>query len=225
MRGHGPGSKELLQLQGRSVLEWVIEEAVSTGCRPVVVTAPHKPDLNEALAALPVETVLQSEPRGLAEAVVLGARLQPALVLLPDTVFHTVSPAPRLVKAVSRGYDFAVAVEQVAEERMGAYGIVEWDGETGRIHRILEKPSVEDTPSRWAVAARFAISPRTLDFLKSRIPSGPIAGEVQLTPLLSQAVAEGHTGIAVPLSVDERRFDCGSPEGLRRAREVFDAEV
>jgi UTP-glucose-1-phosphate uridylyltransferase len=153
----------------------------------------------------------------------LGASLRPALVLLPDTVFHPESPALRLINALARDFDFSVAVERVDEDQVSRYGIVEWDEATGRIMRILEKPSPAETASRWAIAARFAIGPRTLHHLQTGFRAHPQEdGEAQLTPFLNSALGRGHIGIAVPLGPEEQRFDCGNPQSYRRACEVLD---
>jgi UTP-glucose-1-phosphate uridylyltransferase len=87
----------------------------------------------------------------------------------------------------------------------------------------LEKPLPEDTESRWAIAARFALSARTLLHLQACFALHPHEeGEAQLTPFLDDALAAGHVGLAIPLREDERRFDCGDPQGFAHAREVLD---
>jgi UTP-glucose-1-phosphate uridylyltransferase len=191
-----------------------------------VVVSPGKPDLAEYLAGQGIATVEQAEATGLAPAVVLAAGLLPALVLLPDTLFLPASPTPRLTLALNRGYDIAIAVERVPEEAVSRYGIVEWSPEHSRISRILEKPGPGDTQSRWAIAARFGISVRTLFFIRERVAQLSVSGsEIDLPPILDEAIQAGHTALAVPLETGESRLDCGNPQSYARACEVASARV
>lgn len=219
------GSKELLPVGGKPVLQWVIEEARQAGAdRVVAVVSPQKPDL--AAVCADIETVTQEVATGLAPATVLAAHLGPALLLLPDTIFFLRSPASRLVQALSRGFDFAIAVQKVSEDQVSRYGIVEWSPENGRISRILEKPSPDQTPSRWAIAARFGLSTRSLFFVKEQVEKLRAASaEIDLPPLFNQAILAGHTALAIPLEEGEVRLDCGNPDGYRRACEVVDASL
>ncbi|HWA82980.1 MAG TPA: sugar phosphate nucleotidyltransferase [Fimbriimonadaceae bacterium] len=217
------GSKELLPVGGRSVLEWVLREAAEAGSdEQIVVVSPAKSDL---LALPGLTTAVQEKATGLAPALLAVNRLEPTLLLLPDTIFFPRSPSARLVKALSQGYDIAIAVQPVADEAVSRYGIVEWSRESGRIARILEKPQPSETSSRWAIAARFALSPRTLLFCKRRVAElEGTRSEIDLPPVLSEAVAAGHTALAIPLEADEQRLDCGNPAGYRHACEVVDAD-
>jgi UTP--glucose-1-phosphate uridylyltransferase len=215
------GSKELLTIGGKAVLDWVIEEARSAGADSVVVVAsPFKQDLLDYLQSRGIDSVIQEQATGLAPAVSLAASLQPTLILLPDTLFFPNSPTARIVEALNRGYDIAIAVGVVADEKVSQYGIVDIDEGSGRISKIREKPRPSETSSRWAIAARFGLSARTLMFVKQRVES--LAGsekEIDLPPLLDEAIQAGHAAIAVPLESGEVRHDCGRPESYAFACE------
>jgi UTP-glucose-1-phosphate uridylyltransferase len=220
------GSKELLPVGSKAAIQWALDEALGSGVDTVtVIVSPAKPDLVKYVGSLEgIRAANQESARGLAPAILLAGGLLPALVILPDTIFFPSSPISRLVGALNRGYDMAIAVEAVAVEAVSRYGIVEFNPESMRIGRILEKPKPEETMSRWAIAARFALSVRTMLFVRDRVRvlmDQP--GEIDLPPILNEAVLAGHTGIAVPLEEDEERLDCGNPEGYRRACEVVNA--
>lgn len=221
MAGVAPGSKELLPLGESSVLERVAREAAEAGAREIIViVSPDKRDLMDAAASFRI--AVQAEPNGLAPAVAASGSLEPSLVLLPDTVFFPRSPSSRLASALNRGFDIAIAIERVDESQVSRYGIVEWSPESGRIFRILEKPRPTQTASRWAIAARFALSVRALDYVRRAVDAaGSPLGEIDLPPILSNAAGAGLSALAVPLEADEHRFDCGSPEGYARALERF----
>lgn len=215
----GGTPKELLPLRGKLLLEWTIAEARDAGLEEtVVVASPDKPEVLALAASYGAQTVVQLQPNGLAFAVALAARRLPAAVLLPDAIFYPASPLGRLVKGINRGYDLCVAVERVQDDAVRQYGIVEWSPESGRVSRILEKPGPDDTVSRWAVAARFAISARMASFLQEFVGnySGE-QGELHLTPVINAAIEEGLVALAEPLREEENRQDCGSPEGYSEA--------
>jgi UTP--glucose-1-phosphate uridylyltransferase len=225
--------KELLPLGEKRILQCVLEEALEAGVTDaVVITSPNKPEIAAVLRGVGV--LIQEKPTGLGPAIAL-APTAPALVLLPDTIFFSSSPAARIVKEVARGCDIVIAVEEVPEDRVSGYGIVEWDLKSGRMLGITEKPAPGETRSRWAVAARYGLSARTMDFLK-QVCGGPASAarhrgdgigeeEIGLTTLLNQAIRAGHSALALPLEANEHRLDCGTPEGYRRAREVFSADL
>ncbi|HKR07983.1 MAG TPA: sugar phosphate nucleotidyltransferase, partial [Gemmatimonadaceae bacterium] len=78
----GGQAKELMPVAGKPLLLWVLAECAASGIDEVlVVAAPHKQDLIAVArdaADKPdmpprIETVIQHEPRGLADAIRLGA--------------------------------------------------------------------------------------------------------------------------------------------------------
>jgi UTP-glucose-1-phosphate uridylyltransferase len=221
------GSKELLPVGSKAAIQWALDEAIDSGVSTLtVIGSSTKPDLVAYTSAIQIESVTQQVPRGLAPAILIPEGLQPTLVILPDTIFFPNSPAKRLVEALNRGFDIAIAVERVPDEAVSQYGIVEFSLETLRMSRILEKPNPRETWSRWAIAARFALSARTMLFVRDRVNALiDQPQEIDLPPLLNEAIQSGHTGIAIPLEKGERRLDCGNPEGYRRACEVVNASL
>lgn len=216
------GSKELLPVGGKPVLQWAIDEALeATPNRVVVVSSPYKPDVNDYLGQLgpDVETVLQFSADGLAPAIALASSDEPAIVILPDTLYHPNTPSTKIARALSEGFDIVLLTETVAPAVVGRYGIVETNLQ-GSIERVLEKPSPASTKSRQAVAGRYGLSARMLAFLLQTLESlEDEEAEIQLTPILNLAIRNGFEAVALPNSTEERRYDCGSPEGYRLACE------
>lgn len=221
----GGRPKELLTLGSRTILEHVVQEAVDIGCdRIVVVNAPGKPEIDALVLdryAQPtprVEIRYQKSMRGLADAVASACLAEDAVILLGDTVVAPRSPAGRLAEALAKGAFAAVATETVPDDEVSRYGIVETD--SGTVRRILEKPKPEETSSRQAVASRFAFSGRALTELSEFARSWEEAREVTLSDFLAQAIARGERVVAVPLSEDENRVDCGTPDEYAAAKEL-----
>lgn len=216
----GGAPKELLQVDGRTLLDWNLDEARSAETSEiVVVSSSSKPELTAACAG--VRVVMQERAEGLAFALGLAGSSDSALVLLPDTIFSPQSPVRRMASALEAGADIVLPLEAVPIEEVSSYGIVELEP-GGRISRIVEKPSAEEAPSRWAIAGRFALSAQALARVAELASSHLFPGEeVHLPPLLDQLIQEGFAAVGLPLRPNERRFDCGSPEGYAEALRIL----
>lgn len=94
----GGGAKELLEIGGHPIIDYVIEEAIRGGCTRVgVVVRRGKEDLIEYLEGTwPNMTLLwQAQPRGLGDAILAAQPFvndRPFAVLLPDDL--VIGPVP-----------------------------------------------------------------------------------------------------------------------------------
>jgi UTP--glucose-1-phosphate uridylyltransferase len=212
---HG-ASKEALPLGGRTVLDFVLDEAFASGAaRAVVVSAREKSDVEPIVSARKehVDLRYQDEPRGLAHAIAAANEVEEdALILLPDTVFSAFDSTLRLAK-IEPTPDAAILAEVVRDADVQLYGILECD--LGKVSKILEKPHSDETPSRLAVAARYFLTDRVLRLVHECVAAQAPSGEWDLTSVLNRAILHSMT-IAV-VKTDAHRYDCGSPEGYREA--------
>jgi UTP--glucose-1-phosphate uridylyltransferase len=141
----------------------------------------------------------------------------PFVVALGDTIIglnNSSDVTRRMLEEFDRrGADAVIAFQEVAAEEVVHYGIAESDGPAGdvfRLKRIVEKPSVKDSPSRLAVAARYVFSPRIFEKLHTT-PAGK-ANEIQLTDAIEQLIASGAGVYGVRLAPGEYRYDIGNYE-------------
>ena len=212
-------SKELLPLGSRTVVDRILDEAIAAGAAGVMlVNHPDKHDMDTWVRDhQSVSLAYQREQLGLAHAIACASAAEDVLIQLGDTVYWGGSPATRLVDSLALA-DGAIAVEPISDAEVHLYGIVEFDSD-GVITRILEKPTVDETQSRWAVAARYVLSGELMQLLPEWLE--PILQnskkEVALTPFLNHCIHAGHRLVAVPLLANEQRTDCGSPEEYREA--------
>lgn len=215
------GSKEALRLGGRTVLDYVLDEAFDAAVSHVVIVSNQtKTDIADIMARRreSIELCFQSAPLGLAHALVCaGHDEEDALVLLPDTLYGSAEPAKTLI-AAREGFDGAILCQSVTEAEVHQYGIVE--ATAGSISSILEKPQPEATISRLAVAARYVLSAKLMGVLREFMLQ-PSSGEYDLTSALNIALSRGHSMATCETAA--HRYDCGSPEGYRQALEVFGA--
>ncbi|RMF34780.1 MAG: UTP--glucose-1-phosphate uridylyltransferase, partial [Alphaproteobacteria bacterium] len=100
------------------------------------------------------------------------------------------------------------------------YGILDVAEDMGSLvsaKGIVEKPSVDEAPSRLAVIGRYILTPSVLNNL-SRIRRGA-GGEIQLTDAIAKENSE--KGNLYGFRFRGQRFDCGSKAGFLQATVAF----
>lgn len=215
----GGAAKELLEVGGRPIILWALEEMERVPVDgTVVVVSPGKPEIRAAVDGRS-SIVVQGEPDGFGAAVALVETAGDVLVANPDTLFFPHSPARRIADLVAAGTDIVLPVQLISDSEVSRYGIVEWSPESGAVSKILEKPLPEETSSRWAVAGRFGLSARAFRFVKEWIASS-LVPDISMTPALGEAISRGFSGTATPLRAEEMRLDCGTPASYEHACEV-----
>ena len=161
--------------------------------------------------------IRQKKQLGLGDAIRLGRRHignEPFAVLLGDTIIHTDNnngPGLRQLLDVYEDKQAPlVAVHRVPIESVSRYGIVDGEPESGytnliRLNKLVEKPSVEDTPSNLAIAGRYIFTPAIFDFLEKT--GEGVGGEIQLTDAMNQ-LAQREQMFA--LDWQAQRYDIGN---------------
>ncbi len=179
-----------------------------------------KSDLFEIISSIPEKaqfmSIRQPKPLGLGHAVLCGESLCRNSffgVILPDDVMDSTEPVlSQLIKVHEKYGGSIIALEEVDSADVSRYGIVatEEEVEPGvfRITDLVEKPALEDSPSRLAIMGRYVLSPTIFEMLKrSERGSG---GEYQLTDairlLLNEEPVWGYR-------YKGRRLDCGTLKG------------
>ena len=163
--------------------------------------------------------VRQAEPLGLGHAVLCA---QPIVgddafaVLLADDLIDAQPPAMcRMAEIFAQTGASLIGVEEVPRSQTQSYGIVTIDqmqGDTARIHSIVEKPKPADAPSNLGVIGRYVLTPRIFQMLSEVTPGA--GGEIQLTDAISALLA--HERIYA-VRLPGRRYDCGSKLGYLQA--------
>ncbi|WP_240758107.1 UTP--glucose-1-phosphate uridylyltransferase [Palleronia sediminis] len=164
--------------------------------------------------------VMQDQPLGLGHAVnCAAAHALPSAVavILPDDLIlgKTGCIAEMVAAYETAGAGHMVATMEVAPEAVSAYGILAPTRTEGRlIHAsgMVEKPSVDEAPSRQAVVGRYVLDGSIFADLDALTPGA--GGEYQLT----DAIAAGSKRIGLAgFAFSGRRFDCGSKQGMLEA--------
>jgi len=176
-----------------------------------------------------IHFVWQARMGGLGDAVMHAREHvgdEPFAVLLGDTVVTTKDASRTVTRQLAdiveaRGGS-AVALQEVAAEKVGRYGILggeELSPGLIRATQFVEKPKVEDAPSRLAVSARYVLSPAIFECLE-RTPPGK-GGELQLTDAMAMLMkSEPLFG----LRYDGKRHDIGNKLDFIKANVEFGLE-
>ncbi|HEV8106204.1 MAG TPA: UTP--glucose-1-phosphate uridylyltransferase GalU [Burkholderiales bacterium] len=163
--------------------------------------------------------IRQAEPLGLGHAVLVAQPVvgdDPFAVILADDLMDSNPPAiARMAEIFAREQCSLLGVEEVPCDHTASYGIVTIDkmqGDTARIHSIVEKPKPKDAPSNLAVIGRYVLTNRIFEMLGQVTPGA--GGEIQLTDGISALLAQER---ALAVRLPGRRFDCGSKLGYLQA--------
>ena len=165
--------------------------------------------------------IRQKEPKGLGHAILCAKSFignEPFAVLLgDDVVYNEEKPC---LKQLLDVYDTTGAsvlgCQTVPQEKVSSYGIVASEAtDAERIYKVndmVEKPAVEEAPSRLAVLGRYVITPEIFAILEQTAPGR--GGEIQLTDAL-KVLAKEQAMYAYDFV--GRRYDVGDKEGYLEA--------
>ena len=172
-----------------------------------------------------VHYVRQKYMRGLGDAIFCARSFvgdEPFAVLLgDDVVYHPERSAlGQLIDVYEARGGSVLGCQMVADEQVSSYGIV--TGETledprlMRVFDMVEKPSVDEAPSRMAVLGRYIISPAIFSILSETKPGK--GGEIQLTDAL-KVLAQ--TEEVYAYDFEGKRYDLGDKLGFLQATVEF----
>ncbi|MFK4764384.1 UTP--glucose-1-phosphate uridylyltransferase GalU [Desulfobaculum sp. SPO524] len=156
-------------------------------------------------------SVRQKLQLGLGHAVLCAREVvknEPFAVMVGDDLMFGVDPGIQQLVDVAKAERMAVVgVVEVPQEKVDRYGIIngeEYVPGIFRVRSVVEKPAVEDAPSRMAIVGRYVLTPEVFDHLDKVEPG--VGGEIQLTDALERLAAENRL---LAVRMRGRRFDAG----------------
>lgn len=164
--------------------------------------------------------VRQREALGLGHAIACARSLvneEAFGIILPDDLIDNGDDPvlAQLVRHHRATGASVISVEEVARERTSSYGVVDvagFEGRSGRLEGIVEKPDPAEAPSNLAVVGRYVLSSRTFEILEKTPPDH--RGEIQITDAIAQLLKEQAVDA---YQFEGRHFDCGSKLGFLQA--------
>jgi UTP--glucose-1-phosphate uridylyltransferase len=129
-------------------------------------------------------------------------------VMVGDDLLFGMNPGVQQLLDVARSERLpVVGVMEVPQERVNRYGIISGDEISPgifRVNKLVEKPNVNEAPSRMAIIGRYVLTPEIFGHLQQVQPGH--GGEIQLTDALQgQANARG----LLAVKIRGMRFDVG----------------
>lgn len=179
-------SKQLLPVYDKPMIYYPLSVLMMAKIREIlIISTPSDLPRFEKLfgdgssLGLKISYALQSSPRGLADAFLIGERFieeDPVALILGDNIFYGYELSEALLeltKGFSGGRIFGYQVQNPSR-----YGVVEFDSAMKAIG-IEEKPS--DPKSNYAVPGLYFYGPEVVDIAKRLTPSD--RGELEITDI------------------------------------------
>lgn len=181
--------------------------------------------LSEVQQILPkgIDAVFIRQPMalGLGHAVCMAKNVvgdETFAVLLADDLIDSDKPClSQMVERYNEHGGSLLGVQNVAQEKINQYGIVETKNEPiaaglTQISGIVEKPEAANAPSSLGVVGRYILSPQIFSHLENT--EAGTGGEIQLTDAIARLLKEEPV---YAYEFEGTRYDCGSKLGYLEA--------
>ena len=165
--------------------------------------------------------VRQAEQLGLGHAIACAKSLvnnEPFAVLLADDLIADKNCLKNMVASFMQWQSSVIAVSNIKDRDTEKYGVVDLNSNDLQqpLKGIVEKPKVQDAPSRLGVVGRYVLTPEIFTHLAAEKTG--VAGEIQLTDAI--AALRQHQSIYA-YKIEDTRYDCGSKLGYLKAMVEF----
>jgi glucose-1-phosphate thymidylyltransferase len=193
-------SKQLLPVFDKPMIYYPLGVLMLAGIREIlVISTPDDVPRFEALLGdgriygIELSYAVQDQPRGLADAFLVGREFigdSPVALILGDNIFYGAGLIDQVRQAASEREGatvFAYAVED--PER---YGVVTFEGDTGRVTSIEEKPP--EPRSNWAVTGLYFYDNDVVEIAAGLSPSP--RGELEITDVNRAYLERGDLRVA-----------------------------
>lgn len=163
----------------------------------------------------------QGEPLGLGHAVSYAESHvggEPFAVMLGDEFVSNDDPLlPSMLDLQASTGGIVLSFVEVPDEEVSRYGIASIEltdnRDVVRVTGLVEKPSVEESPSNLAIVGRYILPAGIFDAIRQTKPGS--GGEIQLTDAMALMLAEGTPCHGVVYR--GTRYDTGTPIGYLQA--------
>ncbi len=166
-----------------------------------------------------IHYIRQKEAKGLGNAIYCAKTFvgnEPFAVLLGDDVVDSEVPClKQLLDCYSEYKTSILGVQNVAENNVDKYGIIDGIHIENRIYKVkdlIEKPKIDEAPSNIAILGRYIITPQIFEILENTKPGK--GGEIQLTDALKTLISKE---AMYAYEFEGKRYDVGDKLGFLQA--------
>jgi len=217
--------KPLLPVGSKRLMDFSLQNAASAGVTEIIVVVSYFTEevinhYGSSYHGVPITYKIQNEPRGLVHAIECSAGAlgsSPFVLLLADEVFVG-ADLSTMVERFEREKLFAVLGVVEVEDRSQiskTYSILE-DSQTGRIHRLIEKPK---RPHNNIMGTGYCVFANAILSYIDACPVNQTRGEKELPDLIQCAIDDGQ-----PVKTHDMRakyINVNTMDDFRAAFELF----
>ena len=178
------------------------------------------------VASVKIHYTRQQYMRGLGDAILCAKDFidgEPFGVILGDDVVYNANGEPalrQLMDQYEKTGGTVIGCQVVRPEMVSSYGIVDGkptdDPNLLKVKDMIEKPSMEEAPSRFAALGLYVITPDVFEVLEQTKPGK--GGEIQLTDALR---VMARNGSVYAYNFTGKRYDTGNKLGYLKATVEF----
>ena len=168
--------------------------------------------------------VRQKKPLGLGHAIGCAEAFvgdEPFVVVLGDDIVYTdkaKGELPAIKQLIDKYSELKggniLGVQKVPEKDVNKYGIIKplkkIDKRTVEVENFVEKPNLDEAPSRLAALGRYVLEPEIFGYLKNAKPGK--GGEIQLTDAILSM--KNDVGKLYAYNYEGLRYDAGNKYGM-----------
>lgn len=216
-------SKQLLPIYDKPLIYYPLSVLILAGIREIlVISTPGDTPVYANLLGdgqklgLKIEYKVQSAPRGLADAFILGEEFigdDSVCLVLGDNVFYGQGFTPYLKSAQRQIEKGGAVVFGYPVANPCEFGVVEFDDEQ-KVVSIEEKPA--RPKSNYAVPGLYFYDNKVVGLAKNTVPSA--RGEIEITSINNEYLRQGELRV-VRMGRGITWLDTGSPMNMLKAAE------
>ena len=162
-----------------------------------------------------IKFVYQNKPRGTGDAILKSQRLIKGshfLMLFPDDLIIKKNCSKEMILQHKKTKGSIIATKKVDKKTVSRWGILDFCSKkknSFEIKNVVEKPSIKQSPSNYAIIGRYILPVKIMKKLKNLKPGQ--GGEIHITDAIRQLIQDGEKFYG---NVFKGKYlDCGTLNG------------